>query len=85
MCVHLQCIIYRMAGNFRRGLIFMFFVMERFRENYTHESLPCMHMHSPDTHLHCTNDKPANTFCIIFMVTILFYTKIYNREKISAI
>ena len=43
----------------------MFFVMERFRENYTHESLLCMHMHMHglDTHLRCANDKPTNTFC----------------------
>ena len=44
-------------GIFRGGLIFVFSVTEKIRENYIHVSLPCMHMrvHGAGAHLRCMN------------------------------
>ena len=57
----------------------MFFVMERIHENYACESLPCMHVHSAGTHLHCVNNKQVrSTF-------IYGYANILPLQKIPAI
>ena len=39
-----RCTVYRIVGIFSGGLIFAFFMMERIRENYARECLPCMRM-----------------------------------------